>query len=63
MDFTPRVASLVTLRVRVWIETAVSPPHPRVYLVTLRVRVWIETIVQEVSSVRVLSHPPREGVD
>ena len=35
----------VTLRVRVWIETAALFPYRAVHLVTLRVRVWIETLL------------------
>ena len=57
------MASAVTLRVRVWIETIHNGSSASSMRVTLRVRVWIETDKSRYLPVCLTSHPPREGVD
>ncbi len=54
---------MVTLRVRVWIETKSLKTKKAGFYVTLRVRVWIETKTLKRSWNPISSHPPREGVD
>ena len=46
---------MVTLYVRVWIETSVLLPNITYIIVTLYVRVWIETVVYP------LAHRPYPG--
>ncbi len=54
---------VVTLYVRVWIETFVTQVQQIDPYVTLYVRVWIETLCSYPYRYPVQCHPLREGVD